>query len=230
MDNFDDIGDTIVGDLEEISRLAESHSGPAVPEISQDNDSYDSDTNEQNGSNTTNALQKAVKALMQSEEPSKTGRKKRVSLMEENLRSHETKERKRRRAPMDSDDVAVNIDDDETNMYDNILEDFSSKKKSYLKQKKDHYTAEPRYGGVEVNVEDSDKRAATYEIMKNRGLTPHRKKANRNPRVKKREMYDKAVIRRKGQVRDVITGAAGSYGGELTGIKSNIARSRKIGV
>ena len=68
-----------------------------------------------------------------------------------------------------------------------------------------------------------------YEIMKNRGLTPHRKKENRNPRVKKRHQYEKAIVRRKGQVREVIAGAAGSYGGELTGIKANIARSRKIG-
>ena len=138
------------------------------------------------------------------------------------------------------------------------------------------------------------KRAATWEIMKNKGLTPHRKKANRNPRVKKKEQYDKKVKARKGQVRDVLfvyiyiytlctnkivciitiiivttpitklpplnnynynyynyyhyhyycfyyysikppsqvrevlVGQAANYGGELTGIKANIARSRKI--
>ena len=76
---------------------------------------------------------------------------------------------------------------------------------------------------------DSDaKRGATYQIIKNRGLTAHKKKLNRNPRVKKRVQYRKAVIRRKGQVRDVRTGEAGYYGGELTGIKSNITRSRKL--
>ena len=72
------------------------------------------------------------------------------------------------------------------------------------------------------------KRAATYEILKNKGLTPHRKKENRNPRVKKRDKYEKALIAKKGQVREVITGEGGKYGGELTGIKANNARSRKI--
>ena len=46
-------------------------------------------------------------------------------------------------------------------------------------------------------------RGVSYEIIKNRGLTPHKSKLNRNPRVKKREAYRKAVIRRKGQVVDV---------------------------
>jgi U3 small nucleolar RNA-associated protein 3 len=65
--------------------------------------------------------------------------------------------------------------------------------------------------------------------MTNRGLVPHRKKSNRNPRVKKREAFAKAVIARKGQVQDIKSGSATNYGGELTGIKANLSRSRKIG-
>jgi len=133
--------------------------------------------------------------------------------------------RKRRRAP-DSMGTAPGGEDEE----EDLMEAFGRKKKAYLAKKAAHYTAEPTYAGYEVKVAKGDKRAASYEIIKNRGLTPSRKKANRNPRVKKRQMYDKAIVRRKGQVRDVITGAAGSYGGEMTGIKANIARSRKIGV
>jgi U3 small nucleolar RNA-associated protein 3 len=64
--------------------------------------------------------------------------------------------------------------------------------------------------------------------MKNKGLIAHKKKENRNARVKKRNQYDKAVKARRGQVRDVISGAAGAYGGEMTGIKANLARSRKF--
>lgn len=48
---------------------------------------------------------------------------------------------------------------------------------------------------------ESAKRAITYEMAKNKGLTPHRKKEQRNPRVKHRMKYRKAVIRRKGAVR-----------------------------
>lgn len=45
-----------------------------------------------------------------------------------------------------------------------------------------------------------EKRRITYQISKNKGLTPHRKKELRNPRVKNRMKYRKAKIRRKGQV------------------------------
>lgn len=50
-------------------------------------------------------------------------------------------------------------------------------------------------------VESKGKRAITYQIAKNKGLTPHRKKEQRNPRVKHRNKYRKAKIRRKGAVR-----------------------------
>ena len=132
--------------------------------------------------------------------------------------------RKRRRAP-----EAGNDDDIDEGEEENLLELFSKKKKKFNEMKKKHYSVAPRYGGAQEEALDGDKkRAASYEIMKNRGLTPHRKKSNRNPRVKKREMYNKAVIARKGQVREVVTGVGSAYGGELTGIKANIARSRKI--
>jgi len=45
-----------------------------------------------------------------------------------------------------------------------------------------------------------EKRGITYQIAKNKGLTPRRKKELRNPRVKNRMKYRKAKIRRKGQV------------------------------
>lgn len=46
----------------------------------------------------------------------------------------------------------------------------------------------------------NEKRAITYEMAKNKGLTPKRRKELRNPRVKNRKKYEKARIRRKGQV------------------------------
>lgn len=50
------------------------------------------------------------------------------------------------------------------------------------------------------HVADAKKRAITYEMSKNKGLTPHRKKEQRNPRVKHKLKYRKALIRRKGAV------------------------------
>lgn len=38
------------------------------------------------------------------------------------------------------------------------------------------------------------------QMAKNKGLTPKRKKIDRNPRVKNREKFRRAKIRRKGQV------------------------------
>jgi U3 small nucleolar RNA-associated protein 3 len=72
------------------------------------------------------------------------------------------------------------------------------------------------------------KRGITGAMASNRGLTPHRNKALKNPRKKHRVKFEKALVRRKGAVREVVPGAAGGYGGEATGIKSTVARSRKL--
>ncbi|GBP69331.1 Something about silencing protein 10 [Eumeta japonica] len=50
----------------------------------------------------------------------------------------------------------------------------------------------------DVPLELLDKREITYQIAKNKGLTPHRKKEQRNPRVKHKLKFRKAKIRRKG--------------------------------
>jgi U3 small nucleolar RNA-associated protein 3 len=121
-----------------------------------------------------------------------------------------------------------NFDDDDEEA--DIVENYSKLKKEYVQNKKAHYTLPARFGGATDDaLAAGKKRAVTYEIMTNRGLVPHRKKENRNPRVKKRMAYDKAVIRRKGQVREVVAGSTASYPGEKTGIKANLSRSRKLG-
>jgi U3 small nucleolar RNA-associated protein 3 len=72
----------------------------------------------------------------------------------------------------------------------------------------------------------------TYAIEKNRGLTPHRKKTNRNPRVKKKLKYEakKKQMKSMKPVFDAGKKARGgaSYGGEMTGIKKGLVRSRKL--
>lgn len=54
------------------------------------------------------------------------------------------------------------------------------------------------------------KRAITYQIAKNKGLTPYRKKEQRNPRVKHRKKFRKAVIHRKGAVSKPLRETVGS--------------------
>lgn len=138
------------------------------------------------------------------------------------------KEEKGKKRQIETQSSFEPSDKQEVDEYDDLLEQFSKKKKQFIAEKKAHYVPEKRFGGVEELVEDGERRPASYEIIKNKGLTPHRAKANRNPRVKKREMYDKKVKARKGQVQDVKVGMAGSYAGESTGIKANLSKSRKI--
>ncbi|KAI8341148.1 Sas10 C-terminal domain-containing protein [Chlamydoabsidia padenii] len=76
-------------------------------------------------------------------------------------------------------------------------------------------------------VDDGHKRLASYQILKNKGLTPHRKKENRNGRVKKRHQYEQKM-KKLSSVRQVVKPLAGTYGGESTGIKSNVSRSVKL--
>ncbi|KAA1469751.1 hypothetical protein DENSPDRAFT_816924 [Dentipellis sp. KUC8613] len=78
------------------------------------------------------------------------------------------------------------------------------------------------------NIEDDTAegpRALTRAILKNRGLTPHRSKSVRNPRVKKRQRFEKAKKTIASQ-KAVYKGAvdATRYGGEQTGI-SKVVKS-----
>ncbi|XP_013416384.1 something about silencing protein 10 [Lingula anatina] len=82
-------------------------------------------------------------------------------------------------------------------------------------------------GGEIEDEEDGGKRGINYQIEKNKGLTPHRKKELKNPRVKHRKKYRKAKIRRKGQIREARTEMK-RYGGEISGIRAGIIRGVKL--
>ncbi|XP_035518242.1 something about silencing protein 10 isoform X2 [Morone saxatilis] len=71
------------------------------------------------------------------------------------------------------------------------------------------------------------KRGITYQMAKNKGLTPKRKKIDRNPRVKNREKFRRAKIRRKGQVREVRREEK-RYSGEMSGIRAGVKKSVKL--
>ena len=49
----------------------------------------------------------------------------------------------------------------------------------------------------------SDRRLITYQIKKNKGLLPTRKKEQKNPRVKYKKKYQNKLKRRKGNGEDV---------------------------
>ena len=78
--------------------------------------------------------------------------------------------------------------------------------------------------------EDAEgKRAIGYTIEKNKGLAPKRKKEVRNPRVKKRMKFEEKK-KKLGSMKAVYKGGEGrgGYGGEKTGIKSNLVKSVKL--
>uniref|UniRef100_A0A3Q3IJI8 Sas10 C-terminal domain-containing protein n=1 Tax=Monopterus albus TaxID=43700 RepID=A0A3Q3IJI8_MONAL len=79
----------------------------------------------------------------------------------------------------------------------------------------------------EEELDPDAKRGITYQMAKNKGLTPKRKKIDRNPRVKNRQKFIRAKIRRKGQVREVRREET-RYRGELSGIRAGVKKSTKL--
>merc|ERR1712154_20515 len=77
------------------------------------------------------------------------------------------------------------------------------------------------------DIEVDEKRGITYKIAKNKGLTPKRSKLQRNPRVKNRVKYQKAMKRRKGAVREVRDQNT-KYGGEASGINMRVKKGVKF--
>jgi U3 small nucleolar RNA-associated protein 3 len=124
----------------------------------------------------------------------------------------------------DDDNEDIEMDDDDNEFYSMIKK--KSKDKKDLKKK--IYSVAPKFPTFAGEIEGE--RSISKQILKNRGLVAHKAKINRNPRVKKREQYRKALIRRKGAIREIRTDEAHKYGGEETGIKSRLSRSRKLGM
>ncbi|KAJ5082298.1 hypothetical protein N7532_011341 [Penicillium argentinense] len=120
---------------------------------------------------------------------------------------------------------------DEDEYYDMVAARNKSRKDD-KKARADAYAAAAAEGGhVEVQEEigPDGKRAITYQIEKNKGLTPKRSKDSRNPRVKKRKKYDDKK-KKLGSIKQIYKGgeSRGGYGGELTGIKKNLVKSVKL--
>lgn len=110
---------------------------------------------------------------------------------------------------------------------DDFLEDGPKSKKTKTDDSMEVDEMPENAEGFEYDEDEMGKRGITYQMSKNKGLTPRRKPEQRNPRVKNRNKYRKAVIRRKGSVREVRKETS-RYGGEATGIKAFVKRSVSI--
>jgi U3 small nucleolar RNA-associated protein 3 len=121
--------------------------------------------------------------------------------------------------------------DEDDDYYDMVAARSHAKKKAkedraaaYAQAAKENAIVIPE----EVIGEDG-RREITYAIAKNKGLTPHRKKEVRNPRVKKKLKYADKMKKLK-TMKKVYGGGEGrgGYKGELTGIKPGLVRSTKL--
>ncbi|KAK6006434.1 hypothetical protein QM012_006844 [Aureobasidium pullulans] len=122
------------------------------------------------------------------------------------------------------------LDDDED--YYDMVASKAAKKKSDKAAEAAAFREAAASGGRVIEKEEvgpDGKRAITYAIEKNKGLTPHRKKDVRNPRVKKRKKFEEKK-KKLASIKPVYKGGEGrgGYGGELTGIKKGLVRSTKL--
>jgi U3 small nucleolar RNA-associated protein 3 len=131
----------------------------------------------------------------------------------------------------DGDDaVAKQVRGDEDEYYDMVAH--GAQKKRSDKAARAEALAKARKGErvVETAQVGADgKRQITYQIQKNKGLTPHRKKEVRNPRVKKRMKFEERQKKLR-SVKAVYKGGEGpgGYQGELSGIKTGLVKSVKL--
>ncbi|KAG0694520.1 Sas10 C-terminal domain-containing protein [Suillus ampliporus] len=127
-------------------------------------------------------------------------------------------------------DIDVEDDEDsgmaEAHGYYELVKRQAAEKKSKKKTDYEETRAAERFV---LNEDDaSGPRSVTRAIMKNKGLTPHRSKSVRNPRVKKRQKYEQAKKRVSSQ-RAVYKGGIGDaskYTGEQSGISKVIKSVR----
>lgn len=126
----------------------------------------------------------------------------------------------------EEDDNGSDVSEDEEDEVGALFKNVKQKSQAKKEARKMLHGVAPKFPRPQEEVEGE--RTASRYILKNRGLVPHKPKINRNPRVKKREQYRKALIRRKGAVREVRKGEVEEYEGEATGVRTGISRSRKL--
>mgnify|MGYP000945763512 CR=1 FL=1 len=80
---------------------------------------------------------------------------------------------------------------------------------------------------LKVAKEERQRRPINMAIKKNRGLTPYKKKEYRNPRVKHKLKYKKAMVKRRRNVCEAQK-ELHRYSGEATGIKTSTIKSIKL--
>ncbi|KAK4688376.1 U3 small nucleolar RNA-associated protein 3, partial [Tremellales sp. Uapishka_1] len=138
-------------------------------------------------------------------------------------------DRKRAREAMGQEEEQHVGGEDDGDGYYELVKRRRTEEKDTKREEHETRQAE-KLASVYEDESASGPRSLTRAIEKNRGLTPHRSKTGRNPRVKKRLAYEKAK-QKVGSQRAVYKGGqsaqGGAYEGEKTGI-STVVKSRKF--
>lgn len=135
----------------------------------------------------------------------------------------ESKQRTATIFPQDYESPALVDDDDE--VMNKMLE--KKEKKAARKARREADT-KPHVYRFKDSVDPESKRRASTDVVRNRGLTRHRPRDKKTPRTKNRAAYSKAVIRRKGAVREYTGKPGGTYAGESSGINMSARKSSKL--
>jgi hypothetical protein len=143
-----------------------------------------------------------------------------------------TKKKKKNKATSVSPTVEKSVEQqktstatvDEDEFYLQVKHEQEEKKKQRLQERERQRQMPPKVLYLDDTVPDGEKRKINYVIEKNKGLTRKQPKVNRNPRVKLRHKYLKALKRRTGQIAP-LRDKSKPYEGERAGIKSKVVRS-----
>jgi U3 small nucleolar RNA-associated protein 3 len=112
---------------------------------------------------------------------------------------------------------------------DDFYREVAETKRASKQARKGLYERAPAPYREEEAVGDGGKREAGRAIVKNRGLVPHRSRDKKNPRVRHRIKFEAAKTKeRTSFYGKQARGDTAAYAGEATGIKANVARSRKL--
>lgn len=126
--------------------------------------------------------------------------------------------------------VAKQVRGEEDEYYDMVAHRTKARKDDKTARKEALALAKITDRVVEVSTIGEDgKRKVNYQIEKNKGLAPKRRKDVRNPRVKKRKKYEEKQKKLK-SMKAVYQGGEGKggYQGETTGIKTGLIKSIKL--
>lgn len=135
----------------------------------------------------------------------------RNKLIETRLDKDKTKKRKRVVfEDQKASDKDASDDDSDNDLYDEVDENDGDQQDEWKEEENGR-----------------QRRPINMAIQKNRGLTPYKKKEYRNPRVKHKLKYKKAMSKRRRNVKQVQT-EYHRYSGEASGIKTSTVKSVKL--